>query len=133
MSSKRLRALTLVLFSICMAFAGTGEVEGLPRNSSEAPTSVAKSPSIAGAVAPSALAYAANPVFYTVGLTITPNRPSSAGGAVVSYSVSPALPLGLILNTTSGVISGKPTTATPAANYTITATNATGSTQALLR
>lgn len=49
---------------------------------------------------------------------------------MVSYSVSPALPAGLTLNTSSGIISGTPTTLAAAANYTITATNTGGSTTA---
>jgi subtilisin-like proprotein convertase family protein len=80
--------------------------------------------------APSALTYTSNPVTYTTGLAITNNRPTSSGGAVVSYSVSPALPAGLTLNISSGIISGTPTTLTAAANYTITASNTGGSTPA---
>jgi len=80
--------------------------------------------------APNWLAYSTNPMAYTVGTVITPNRPSSSGGAVTSYSVSPALPTGLSLNTSVGVISGKPTSAVGDADYTITATNAAGSTTA---
>lgn len=49
-------------------------------------------------------------------------------GTVTSYSVNPALPAGLSLNTTTGVISGTPTTAAAWNNYIITATNASGST-----
>jgi hypothetical protein len=49
-------------------------------------------------------------------------------GTVSSYAVSPALPAGLALNTTTGVISGTPTAAQDSANYTITATNIAGST-----
>ncbi len=45
-----------------------------------------------------------------------------------SYSVSPALPLGLIFDTKTGQISGTPTTASPSSSYTITATNSQGST-----
>jgi hypothetical protein len=78
--------------------------------------------------APSSLTYSANPVSYPTGSAITNNNPTSSGGAVASYSVSPALPTGLSLNTGTGVISGTPTVATAAANYTVTATNATGST-----
>lgn len=48
------------------------------------------------------------------------------------YSISPALPVGLTLNTQTGVISGTPTANALAADYTITATNATGSSQAVL-
>jgi hypothetical protein len=65
-------------------------------------------------------------------MAITNNMPTSSGGAVVSYSVSPALPAGLTLNTSTGIISGTPTTLTEASNYTITATNTGGSTTASL-
>ena len=84
-------------------------------------------------VAPSALSYSSNPATYTKNTAITNNTPTSSGGAVVSYSVSPALPAGLTLNTSSGIISGTPTTLTAAANYTITATNTGGSTDASVR
>jgi len=53
---------------------------------------------------------------------ITPLNPSSNGPAAASYSVSPALPAGLSLNSTTGVISGTPTQLTPATNYVITGT-----------
>ena len=48
------------------------------------------------------------------------------------YSISPTLPVGLTLNTQTGVISGTPTAAATATDYTITATNATGNSQAVL-
>jgi len=46
--------------------------------------------------------------------------------------VSPALPAGLSLNAATGTISGTPTAATPLATYTITASNAGGSTTATI-
>jgi hypothetical protein len=49
-------------------------------------------------------------------------------GSVTSYTVSPTLPAGLSLNSSSGVISGTPTSAAAQATYTITATNSAGST-----
>jgi YVTN family beta-propeller protein len=49
-------------------------------------------------------------------------------GTVTSYVVSPALPAGLALNSSTGVISGTPTTVTPAATYTVTASNSAGNT-----
>jgi gliding motility-associated-like protein len=74
---------------------------------------------------PSALSYA-SPNLYTTGMAIMSLQPSVTG-LVTSYSVNTPLPAGLILNTTTGVISGTPTMAVPAANYTVTATNSTGS------
>ena len=82
----------------------------------------------AAVIAPSGLTYSVNPAVYTVGTAISSNTPSSSGSAVVSYSVSPGLPAGLSLNTSTGVISGTPSVATATATYTVTATNSAGST-----
>jgi hypothetical protein len=76
--------------------------------------------------APSALSYL-SPLAATVGTAITPLSPTVTG-TVTSYSVSPALPAGLSLNTTSGVISGTPTAASARSTDTITATNSAGNT-----
>ncbi|MBX5461864.1 MAG: putative Ig domain-containing protein [Steroidobacteraceae bacterium] len=76
--------------------------------------------------APSGLAYT-SPVHATVGVAIDSLSPTVTG-SVSSYSVSPALPAGLTLDTTTGVISGTPTAKAAEATYTITATNSEGST-----
>jgi hypothetical protein len=81
---------------------------------------------------PRGLVYSPNPAVYYVGAPIAPNAPSSGGGAVTSYSVSPAFPAGLSLNTTTGVISGTPTAVAATATYTILAANADGSTTAAI-
>jgi hypothetical protein len=78
------------------------------------------------APAPSALSYT-SPEQATMGTAMTPLSPTVTG-TVASYSVSPALPAGVSLNTTSGAISGTPTATAAQATYTITATNATGNT-----
>jgi len=78
---------------------------------------------------PSNLSYS-SPVTYTTGTAITNNTPTVSGGAVASWSISPSLPAGLSFSTSTGVISGTPTTVTSQANYTVTATNAAGSTTA---
>lgn len=80
----------------------------------------------AAAYPPSGLTYSVNPATYTLGTPIAPNMPSSSGGAVTSYSVSPALPAGLSLDTSTGVISGTPTAAAVSATYTVTAFNSAG-------
>ena len=66
-----------------------------------------------------------------VGQAITPDIPTVTG-TVSSYSVSPALPAGLSLNTTTGVISGTPTAVAAQAVYTITATIPGGNTTAVV-
>lgn len=81
--------------------------------------------------APSGLNYTNNTVTYCAGSPISPNLPSfGGGGPATSFSVSPALPAGLSLNTSTGLISGTPTTLTgvAAANYTVTASNSCGNT-----
>ena len=80
---------------------------------------------------PSGLAYLSNPAVYTRGSAIT-NTPNIGGGPVASYAISPALPAGLALNPSSGVISGTPTVIQAAASFTVTATNLGGSTPVAL-
>lgn len=81
---------------------------------------------------PTALTYSTNPAIYARGVSITPNVPTHGGGPVSSYTVSPALPLGLSLNTSTGVITGTPSVLKATAIYTITAANADGSTSVAL-
>ena len=80
--------------------------------------------------APSGLSYS-SPQVLTVGQAMSALNPTVTG-TVTSYAASPALPTGLSLNTTSGVISGTPSAVAAATNYTVTATNSTGSTNATL-
>jgi hypothetical protein len=58
---------------------------------------------------------------------ITTVTNTSTGGAIASYAISPAAPSGLSFSTTTGQLSGTPTSIQSATNYTITATNASGS------
>ncbi len=84
--------------------------------------------SIAVNAVPANLSYVDDPVTYVLNVPITPNTPSVTG-IITHYSVSPALPSGLSLDTSSGVISGTPTgTQSFAADYTVTANNASGTT-----
>lgn len=57
---------------------------------------------------------------------------TNSAGAAGSYSVSPALPTGLILGT-DGSISGTPTVASTSRSYTITATNPCGNHTAVVK
>jgi alpha-tubulin suppressor-like RCC1 family protein len=81
-------------------------------------------------LAPAGLTYSDRAPMYPLNVAINPNVPSSTGGPVASYSVSPALPAGLSLEVTTGIISGTPTVASPDTRYTVTASNAVGSTTA---
>jgi hypothetical protein len=79
--------------------------------------------------APSGLAYAN--INGTVGTAISNVTPAVTGSGI-TYSIDPALPSGLLLNPTSGVISGTPSVAAASAIYTVTATNAGGNTSTTL-
>ena len=72
-------------------------------------------------------------VFLTYGHTFSQpaslNAASMSGGAQLVFSVSPALPWNVTLDTSTGVISGTPTELNVAGmNHTVTATNSGGST-----
>ena len=77
--------------------------------------------------APYALFYSGSPYTYTKGIAITDVTPTSLGGAVVTWSISPNLPTGLSIDAATGTISGTPTVLSTQATYTITATNTGGS------
>ena len=51
----------------------------------------------------------------------------STGGAITSFSVTPAVPAGMSFNLSSGLMSGKPRALMAATAYTITARNGAGS------
>ena len=72
---------------------------------------------------PPSLGYSSPTYAFTANIVaraITPT-PSSGLGSGASWSVSPALPAGLTLDSTNGTLSGTPTVASAASNYTVTA------------
>ena len=116
----------------------TGAISGTPTVTSTSTTYTVTASNTGGSAtatitivvndaAPSAVAYSGSPFTLTKGVAMTTATPSSSGGAVVSWAVSPSLPAGLSLDSSTGAISGTPTAITSVANYTVTATNAGGS------
>jgi len=81
--------------------------------------------------APSDLTYSTASAVYTQGVRIADNVPS-VKGSITSWSITPALPQGLILNTTTGVISGTPEVVQVGKSYTVTAGNSQGSVIAVI-
>ena len=79
---------------------------------------------------PNSLSYV-SPVSATVGAALAPLSPSIAG-TVDHYAVSPTLPPGILLDSTSGILSGTPTEARNLAPYTITANSLAGNTRFVL-
>jgi hypothetical protein len=86
-------------------------------------------------IAPSGLSYSSSTATYVYNAdntaftdNIAVNTPSVTG-TVTSYSISPNFTTntGLTFNTSTGVISGKPTTTSAETSYTVTASNAGGS------
>jgi hypothetical protein len=75
---------------------------------------------------PHGLSYV-SPVNATVGAALAPLSPSIAG-SVDHYTVSPLLPPGIVLNGSTGILSGTPSGARNVAPYTITATSLAGNT-----
>ncbi len=121
----------------------TGVISGTPTGLSPQTTYTATATNSGGStnlqlgitvndVSPANLVYPTNPAVYTKGTAITANTPSSSGGPVVSYSISPALPSGLSFNNGTGAISGTPTVASPQTAYAVTATNSGGATNVQL-
>lgn len=80
---------------------------------------------------PSNLSYSDADEITNQGRDSVPNVPTVTG-TVLSYAISPALPLGLQLDTTTGVISGRPLRQSDRRNYTVTASGAVGSTSATI-
>lgn len=120
----------------------TGEIYGTPSAATPAANYVIRAANAAGnatttvnitvvASIPKGLSYQ-TPVDYPVGFAISPNAPTSTGGTITSYTVSPSLPAGLKIDSSTGVISGTPSSVTAAADYTVTGANNSGSTTAVV-
>jgi alpha-tubulin suppressor-like RCC1 family protein len=116
----------------------TGAISGTPAGVSAATSYVIVATNAGGSgtatlhitvndVAPGSIAYPASALVCTLGTACSLGAPGTSGGAVVTYSVTPALPAGLTLDASGGGIVGTPTVLSAATSYTITATNSGGS------
>ncbi|HJV89482.1 MAG TPA: kelch repeat-containing protein [Holophagaceae bacterium] len=122
-----------LLFSVALAaLAVGGTTFQLACSSGGSSSSAAPKPPTPTVAAPTALGYGANPAVYHLGQAIAANAPHAGGGAIDHYAVAPALPTGLSLDPVTGILSGTPGAITPQATYTVTATNAGGSTTCAL-
>lgn len=78
---------------------------------------------------PPRVAYASNHYSFTNQVEGQTDLPVSSGGKVVSWSISPALPAGLTLESRTGVINGVPSVGSVVAPYVVTGTNSGGTSQ----
>jgi len=84
---------------------------------------------IALVASPIPVSYTANPATYLQNKFIVNNFPVIHNGkTVTTYAITPALPAGLHLNTTTGIIYGTPTVLATPTTYTITVTFSDAST-----
>jgi len=78
-----------------------------------------------GAGCPS-ITYSGSPFTFNQDVAISSITPSNSGDSA-TWSISPSLPSGLSIDSSTGVISGTPTVTASSASYVITATNSCGS------
>jgi hypothetical protein len=84
-------------------------------------------------LAPSNLKYNDSIVIATRTITNLNSNATYNGDSIDNFSITPSLPTGLSLNSTTGIISGIPTLILPPTVFTITGTNNGGSTTASFR
>jgi hypothetical protein len=116
----------------------TGIISGIPLDSSSLKTYTISSPrptfifikiNLPNPI--DSLKYSKSSIIGTAGKPIVSDTPSSKGGAISSYSISPLLPTGLIFSTV-GVISGTPLAQMSKTTYKVIATNLANSDTAIL-
>lgn len=71
------------------------------------------------------ISYSSGAYVYSTGVGVT-NTPTNTGTGSATWSCSPVLPSGLSINSSTGVITGTPTTAIGLTSYIVYATNAIG-------
>ena len=81
---------------------------------------------------PTGLTYANPAASFRVGVTGPADVPTIGGGLSNTFTISPPLPAGLTIGSTSGIINGAPLGTSPTTTYTVTATNDGGSDQAVI-
>lgn len=78
-------------------------------------------------VPPSSLLYNSTNIIAFRNKTDVSLIPSYIGDSITNFSISPSLPNGIVINATTGIISGIPKITIPQTTYTITGLNAGGS------
>jgi hypothetical protein len=94
------------------------------------PVQTSSTPSTPASIAVPVIVLSSTSETSTTGVALAGYTITSTGGAVASYSISTSAPAGLTFNTSTGLLSGTPTVVASSTIYTITGTNATGSSTA---
>ena len=81
-------------------------------------------------IAPSSMSYSPSNFIAIRNTSNISSLVTYSGDSITNFSITPALPNGISLNTTTGLISGIPTVTLPQTVFTITGTNISGSTTA---
>lgn len=122
----------------------TGEISGTPTNPTMGATTYTVTATNSGGsttttftlrvrdLPPAGLAYSPSTVTCGRGAVCSIGPPTSTGGTILSYAVSPALPAGLSLASATGLITGRAMSLAAAQAFTITGSNAEGMTTATL-
>ncbi|WP_174981766.1 kelch repeat-containing protein [Burkholderia lata] len=79
-------------------------------------------------VAPATIAYGNEAIIVTAGEAVTGIAPVTSGGRVTQFTISPALPNGLVLDPATGAIGGTPAAAAGPVSYRVTGSNSAGNT-----
>jgi 6-phosphogluconolactonase len=82
--------------------------------------------------APQNLSYPRSHALYAKGVEGVETAPTLSGNAS-SWTITPALPAGLVFDTATGVVSGAPSTLSPATDHTVRASNSAGFAETTLR
>jgi hypothetical protein len=128
LSLSNLSSLTSYTFTIAaVSVDGTSSSSSItPVITTGAVPVVVVAPAVAPIAAP-AFTLSSSSESKTVNNAITGYTITSTGGAIASYSISPTAPAGLTFSTSTGLLSGTPTSVAVTTAYTITATNVSGS------
>lgn len=98
------------------------------QNSSSTVVAIFEIEVLSAGIPPKNLNYSRDNVVFKKDEEINSLTPTVEGGEVTSYSITPSLPTGLSISTSTGIISGTPTANSGSTEYTVTASNGAGAT-----